>query len=114
MFNRKTVAWCGHCKKLSPIWDELAEKAKSDNIVIAKIDSTENDVPGVQIEGFPTIILFKANDNARVEFKGDRTVDGFLNFLAENAVHGSDLSTEEVDDGGAKGFDLGRNEDDEL
>ena len=86
------LAWCGHCKKLSPIWDELGEKLKDvKNVVIAKIDASNNDAPGVEVQGFPTIILFKANDNERVNFEGDRTVDGFVDFLAKNAVYGSEI-----------------------
>ncbi|CAL1537276.1 unnamed protein product, partial [Lymnaea stagnalis] len=31
--------WCGHCKKLEPIYAELAKKFKSEkNLVIAKLD----------------------------------------------------------------------------
>ncbi|KAL2503582.1 Protein disulfide isomerase-like 1-1 [Abeliophyllum distichum] len=38
--------WCGHCKKLAPILDEVAVTFQSDpDVVIAKIDSTANDIP---------------------------------------------------------------------
>lgn len=38
--------WCGHCKALEPKYDELAQKlAYNNNLVIAKLDATANEVP---------------------------------------------------------------------
>merc|ERR1711981_1532198 len=76
--------WCGHCKKLTPIYDELGEKYKdSKDIVIAKMDSTANEVEGVSIRGFPTIKLFRKGDNEAVDYNGARDLDGFVKFLDE-------------------------------
>lgn len=42
--------WCGHCKKLAPVWDELAEAYKDvPNLTIAKFDSTANEAEGVEV-----------------------------------------------------------------
>jgi protein disulfide-isomerase A1 len=81
--------WCGHCKALAPAYEEVGEALKHvESVVIAKIDATANDVnPTLQIRGFPTIKLFKANDKANpIDYEGDRSKADFLTFLEEN-VH---------------------------
>merc|ERR1719410_1772042 len=76
--------WCGHCKQLAPIWDELGEKYKDhETIVIAKMDSTANELEDVKVQGFPTIKLFKKGTNEIVDYNGDRTVAGFSKFLED-------------------------------
>lgn len=87
--------WCGHCKKLAPVYDELGEKLKpfSDHVVIAKMDATANDLPvntPYQVNGFPTIKLVKA-DNTVVDYNGDRSLDDFVKFLQQNAVNGKKI-----------------------
>jgi len=74
--------WCGHCKKLAPIWDELGDKFKdNEKITIAKIDMTANELADVKVRGFPTLKLFKAGDNKVVDYSGGRTLDDFVKFL---------------------------------
>merc|ERR1712117_421624 len=74
--------WCGHCKQLTPIWDKLGEKyADHASIVIAKMDSTANELEEIKVQGFPTIKLIKAGDNSIVDFDGEGTEAGFVKFL---------------------------------
>merc|ERR1711993_220451 len=74
--------WCGHCKQLAPTWDKLGEKFEDNaDIVIAKMDSTGNELEDIKIQGFPTIKLFKKGDNKVVDYNGERTLEGFAKFL---------------------------------
>jgi protein disulfide-isomerase A1 len=77
--------WCGHCKKLEPIYDELGTHfANDDNIVIAKMDATANGTPkDVSIQGFPTILFFDAN-NKVVSYDGERELEAFKTWLVAN------------------------------
>jgi protein disulfide-isomerase A1 len=81
--------WCGHCKKLEPIFEELGESfGESKSIVIAKMDATANDVPGgkVNIRGFPTLVFFPANGkDAPLTYEGDRTLEALREYVVENA-----------------------------
>ena len=48
--------WCGHCKQLAPIWEELAEHFADDkDVIIAKMDATKNEVALVHVQAFPTL-----------------------------------------------------------
>jgi protein disulfide-isomerase A1 len=75
--------WCGHCKALTPIYEELAKKvAHNKNLVIAKMDGTANEHPSVQIKGFPTIKFFKkGSKSSPADYEGGRTLEDFLSYL---------------------------------
>lgn len=78
--------WCGHCKQLAPIWDELGEHFSSDeDIIIAKMDSTKNEVDGVHITGFPTLKFFAKDTNEVIDYTGGRTLDDLIEFVEAQA-----------------------------
>jgi protein disulfide-isomerase A1 len=88
--------WCGHCKKLAPIWDKLAEKfADNDKIVIAKMDSTANELEDVKVQSFPTIKFFPAGSSKVIDYNGERTLEGFSKFLDSGGKEGAGPSDED-------------------
>merc|ERR1719232_1862668 len=88
--------WCGHCKQLVPTWDKLGEKfADNEEIVVAKMDSTANELEDIKIQGFPTIKLFKKGDNKVVDYNGERTLEGLTKFLESGGVDGAGADAEE-------------------
>lgn len=92
--------WCGHCKKMAPVFDDLAKRYQphADKITIAKMDSTANDLPasaGFSISGFPTLKLIKAETNEVVDYEGDRSLEDMFKFIQENAHHKVEIKEEE-------------------
>jgi len=76
--------WCPPCQRLAPTIEELGEKfANHPRVIIAKMDACANEVEEVKIRSYPTIKLIKAGTNEIVDFDGDRTLEGFVNFLKE-------------------------------
>jgi len=78
--------WCGHCKKLTPIYDELGEKMAEENVEIVKMDATANDVPPeFDVKGFPTLYWLPKDSKKPVSYNGGRELDDFIKYIAENA-----------------------------
>jgi len=74
--------WCGHCKKLEPIYKELGDLyAADEKLIIAKMDATANEIDRIQVSGFPTIYYFK--NGVEQTYEGGRDKDGFVKFLTE-------------------------------
>jgi len=80
--------WCGHCKKLVPEYEKVADHFKSDDtIIIAKMDSTANEVDTVSISGFPTLKFYPAGAKTAddiVDYDGARDEKGMIAFLTSN------------------------------
>ncbi|CAH4032870.1 protein disulfide-isomerase [Pieris brassicae] len=73
--------WCGHCKQLVPIYDQLGEHfEKDDDVVIAKIDATANELEHTKITSFPTIKLY-SKDNQVKDYNGERTLAALTKFV---------------------------------
>ncbi|KAH0660606.1 hypothetical protein KY285_027265 [Solanum tuberosum] len=78
--------WCGHCKQLAPILDEVAVSFESDaDVMIAKIDATANDIPQgtFEVQGYPTL-YFKSASGKLLQHQGGRTKEDIIDFIQEN------------------------------
>ncbi|MBA0823996.1 hypothetical protein Goarm_020687 [Gossypium armourianum] len=91
--------WCGHCKKLAPILDEVAVHYEKDaDVLIAKLDATSNDIldENFDVRGYPTVYFRSANGNITL-YEGDRTKEDIVDFIEKNrdkTVHQESLKDE--------------------
>ncbi|MEW5315601.1 MAG: hypothetical protein WDW38_007018 [Sanguina aurantia] len=92
--------WCGHCKKLTPIFQKLATRfSKIDSVVIAMMDGTENEHPLIEAKGYPSLIFFPAGeDTTPVVFDGkERSLAALTKFIKKSATIDYELAKKEAD-----------------
>ncbi|ETP54117.1 protein disulfide-isomerase domain [Phytophthora nicotianae P10297] len=71
--------WCGHCKKLAPIYEKVADDLKGE-VNVAKVDVTANAELGKRfgIRGFPTLLHFSHGKSYK--YAGKRTLEDLAAF----------------------------------
>ncbi|KAH8298590.1 hypothetical protein KR018_002356 [Drosophila ironensis] len=85
VFVKFFAPWCGHCKRLQPLWEQLAEIMNVDDpkVTIAKVDCTKHQslCAAHQVTGYPTLRLFKQGEKESVKFKGTRDMPAITDFI---------------------------------
>ncbi len=76
--------WCGPCKMIAPIVDELAEEYDG-KLRVAKLDADANPdvLTSYGIMGIPTLILFKGGEDV-VRITGYKPKDKIVGKLADH------------------------------
>jgi len=99
--------WCGHCKKLEPIFKSLAESLLTNKKVkFYEVDATKNDIEGHPIQGFPVIKLFPGKDKTNpATYSGDRSEGDIAKFLKEKCSHPIEIPELKAKDEADKGKD---------
>ena len=76
--------WCGPCKMLAPILDEVAVEY-GDKLTVAKLDIDQNPTtpPKYSVRGIPTLMLFK-DGNVAAQKVGAMSKSQLTAFIDEN------------------------------
>lgn len=79
--------WCGHCKNLAPVYEELASnfESASSKVSIAKVDADAEKSLGKRfgIQGFPTLKYFDGKSDKPEDYNGGRDLESLTNFITE-------------------------------
>lgn len=79
--------WCGHCKTLAPIYEQLAQDFSfaKDKVAIAKVDADSEKTLGKRfgIQGFPTIKFFDGKSEKPEDYNGGRDLESLTAFITE-------------------------------
>lgn len=78
--------WCGHCKNLAPVYEELAAGFvhAGDKVSIAKVDADEHKSLGKRfgVQGFPTLKWFDGKKGSQpVDYNGGRDLESMRKFI---------------------------------
>lgn len=62
-FIKFYAPWCGHCKRLAPDWERLADEMYGTGINVGSVDCTEHSeaCERVEISGYPSLFVFERN-----------------------------------------------------
>jgi len=80
--------WCGHCKRLAPDYEVVANAfANEPNVIVAKVDADAHKelAQRFEVTGFPTLKWFPKNNKEGEQYEGGRDVDAFVDFINKNA-----------------------------
>lgn len=79
--------WCGHCRNLAPVYEELGQvfASASDKVTIGKVDADENRELGKRfnVQGFPTLKWFDGKSDKPTEYSGGRDLESLTAFVSE-------------------------------
>ena len=76
--------WCGPCKQIGPVLEEISEEMK-DQVIIAKhnIDQEPNTPTQYGIKGIPTMLLFSGGELKATKV-GATTKSNIVSWIKEN------------------------------
>ena len=79
--------WCGHCKNLAPVYEELAQAFEfaKDKVQIAKVDADAEKSLGKRfgVQGFPTLKFFDGKSDKPTDYSGGRDLESLSAFITE-------------------------------
>jgi len=88
--------WCIWCQRLEPVWEAFAEKMIVDDMPVSviKVDCISNRAicADQKIQAFPNLRLFKHGEVQPPDYRSDRTIEAFSEFINSRLAKDEALS----------------------
>ncbi|HUW11596.1 MAG TPA: thioredoxin [Anaerolineae bacterium] len=83
------ASWCGPCKMIEPIVEEVAQEL-AEKLTVARLNADENVQTAMTygVLGLPTLILFSEGGPSQERLSGYVTKEQILSYLERNGVEG--------------------------
>ena len=83
--------WCHHCELAGFTMAKLSKfifENEIENITAGDFNEELNEVAGLEIDGYPTMILYPMGENKKntIQYHGDRSLEDVTNWLYEHSV----------------------------
>lgn len=91
--------WCGHCKNLAPVYEELGDAfAKEKGVVIAKVDADKHKDLGSKfgVTGFPTLKWFPKGATTPEDYNSGRDLEALAEFVTQKTGFKSNIKKPET------------------
>jgi thioredoxin domain-containing protein 5 len=81
VFVKFFAPWCGHCKKLAPIWSQLAEQMRN-QLTVAEVNCEEHNAicRAEDVQGYP-MLFYYGDDGVKTEYTGGRKLEQLQVFV---------------------------------
>ncbi|KAJ7171825.1 protein disulfide isomerase [Mycena crocata] len=98
LFVKFYAPWCGHCKKLAPIWKQLA-KIMQGKVNIAEVNCEDHEkfCKSQDVGGYPTLVYYPPG-GAKSEYTSGRKLEQLKSFVEKASASATQaIQPEEVD-----------------
>ncbi|ORZ04385.1 hypothetical protein BCR42DRAFT_457235 [Absidia repens] len=95
-FVKYYAPWCGHCKKMAPVWDSLALDLANSHINLAEVNCEKDKelCSAQKVAGLPTLKFY--HGGSTFVYADDRALENFKNYVTKMtgpALHALDHSS---------------------
>jgi thiol-disulfide isomerase/thioredoxin len=84
---------CGHCKRMAPVWEELAKRLLDSGVRVAKVDADGETEIGEKfaIQHYPTLKVYEGGKT--VDYKGETSLEAMEQFARAYTANRKDKTS---------------------